>query len=129
MRQFLIARDQTCRTPYCDAPIRHIDHVISRQHDGQTEISNGQGKCERCNYTKESPGWASSADPDTSTVTVTTPTGHAYSSQPPPPPQSTEGQKAPATTGPPPSPSRRKRPAIDIVCPEQRLKRQFEIVG
>ena len=118
MRQFLIARDQTCRTPYCDAPIRHIDHIISGQHDGQTEITNGQGKCERCNYTKESEGWTSNADPDTSTVTITTPTGHTYSSQPPPPPQSTKWQKAPATTGPPPGPSRTKRPTIDIVFPD-----------
>ena len=127
MRQFLIARDQTCRTPYCDAPIRHLDHVISRQHDGQTEITNGQGKCERCNYTKESEGWTSTADPDSSTVTITTPTGHAYSSQPPTPPQSTEWQKAPATTGPPPPARPRTRPVIDIVFPEQRLKRRIFI--
>ena len=35
MRQFLIARDQTCRTPYCDAPIRHINrehHRNGHQH-------------------------------------------------------------------------------------------------
>src|SRR5581483_12012086 len=25
-RAFLRLRDQTCRTPYCDAPIRHADH-------------------------------------------------------------------------------------------------------
>ena len=129
MRQFLIARDQTCRTPYCDAPIRHIDHIISRQHDGQTEITNGQGKCERCNYTKESPGWASSADPDNGTVTITTPTGHAYGSQPPPPPQTTEWQKAPATTGPPSPAARKSRTVVDIVFPEQRLRKRFEVVG
>ena len=27
-RQYLIARDQTCRTPWCGAPIRHADHTI-----------------------------------------------------------------------------------------------------
>ena len=128
VRQFIIARDQICRTPYCDAPIRHIDHVVSRQHDGQTEIANGQGKCERCNYVKESAGWASTTDPDTSTVTITTPTGHTYNSQPPPPPQSTPWQKAPATTGPPPGPSRKTRPVIDIIFPEQRYKREIYYV-
>ncbi|WP_420713945.1 HNH endonuclease [Arthrobacter sp. H14-L1] len=28
LRRFIITRDQTCRTPWCDAPIRHIDHII-----------------------------------------------------------------------------------------------------
>ena len=28
LRRFLQARDETCRTPYCDAPIRHLDHII-----------------------------------------------------------------------------------------------------
>jgi hypothetical protein len=28
LRRFIHIRDNTCRTPYCDAPIRHIDHVI-----------------------------------------------------------------------------------------------------
>ncbi len=28
LRRFLQARDDTCRTPYCDAPIRHHDHII-----------------------------------------------------------------------------------------------------
>jgi hypothetical protein len=27
LREALIARDQTCRTPWCDAPIRHADHI------------------------------------------------------------------------------------------------------
>ena len=54
LRQFLIARDQICRTPYCDAPIRHIDHIDSRNNGGATDLTNGQGKCERCNYVKES---------------------------------------------------------------------------
>ena len=30
-RQYLIARDQTCRGPFCDAPIRHADHVVPHE--------------------------------------------------------------------------------------------------
>jgi hypothetical protein len=33
-RQFLIARDHTCRTPWCDAPIRHSDHVTGHPRAG-----------------------------------------------------------------------------------------------
>lgn len=29
LRDFIVARDQTCRTPYCDAPIREADHVVA----------------------------------------------------------------------------------------------------
>ena len=49
----------TCRTTGCNAPIRHHDHVTPASADGPTAASNGQGLCERCNYVKESPGWAS----------------------------------------------------------------------
>ena len=42
-RQFLVARDQTCRTAYCDAPIRHSDHVTGRVNNGPTDIKDGQG--------------------------------------------------------------------------------------
>ena len=31
LRRFIEARDATCRTPYCDAPIRHIDHIVPWQ--------------------------------------------------------------------------------------------------
>ena len=27
LRRFIQIRDDTCRTPYCDAPIRHLDHI------------------------------------------------------------------------------------------------------
>jgi hypothetical protein len=86
-RQFLITRDQTCRTPFCDAPIKHADHITPRRNGGPTKINNGQGLCERCNYTKEQPGWTSHAEPD-GTITITTPTGRTIISEPPPPPRS-----------------------------------------
>lgn len=48
-----------CRTPGCNAPIRHGDHVVRDADGGQTSAHNGQGLCERCNYVKETLGWTS----------------------------------------------------------------------
>jgi len=56
---FIGVRDRTCRTPYCDAPIRHRDPATPRNRGGPTSAVNGLGECERCNYTKEAPGWRS----------------------------------------------------------------------
>jgi hypothetical protein len=84
LRDLTVLRDQTCRTPWCDAPIAHIDHVRSVRRGGQSTAPNGQGLCEACNYTKEAPGWR--ADLVTTaghTVEITTPTGHRYRSSPP----------------------------------------------
>jgi hypothetical protein len=86
-RQFLITRDQTCRTSWCGAPIRHADHVTAYAGGGATELANGNGKCAACNYVKEAPGWISRTNADAS-ITITTPTGHRYHNQPPPPPKS-----------------------------------------
>jgi hypothetical protein len=80
-------RDWTCRDQFCDAPIRHLDHIQQRRHDGPTTQINGRGVCERGNYTRELPGWSVHlADPDDHTVVTTTPTGHTYTSNPPEPP-------------------------------------------
>lgn len=87
MRRFLRARDGTCRTPWCDAPIRHFDHVGSSSSGGPTSTTNGEGLCERCNYTKELPGWKTavvSGGRSPHTVRWTTPTGARYDSIAPP---------------------------------------------
>lgn len=86
-RQFLVARDQVCRTPWCSAPIRHADHVRPHAADGPTSITNGAGLCAACNQTKELPGWTSETADDGS-ILVRTPTGHRYLSRPPDPPRS-----------------------------------------
>jgi hypothetical protein len=57
LAQFIAFRDDLCRTPYCDAPIRHTDHATAHAAGGQTSELNGVGSCEACNYTKEAPGW------------------------------------------------------------------------
>lgn len=86
---FIGLRDQTCRTPYCDAPIRHRDHARPHHRLGPTSAGNGLGKCERCNYAKESPGWqvtATTVEDGLHTAEFVTPTGHHYRSTAPPAP-------------------------------------------
>ena len=88
LRRLLFARDgETCRTPWCDAPVRHGDHVTPRARGGRTTLDGGQGLCEACNYAKESPGWRHQTEsqwPRRHTVRITTPTGHTHQSQAPP---------------------------------------------
>jgi len=84
LRQLLVLRDQWCRTPWCDAPIAHADHVRQARRGGHTSLANGQGLCEACNYTRETPGWRADIITNQShVVEITTPTGHSYSSSPP----------------------------------------------
>lgn len=99
LRRFLQIRDDTCRTPYCDAPIRHQDHIIPWHSNGPTTSSNGQGLCEACNHTKEAPGWT--ARPVTRpgqrhSVQLQTPTGHTYHSTAPPLPGTVPTKTTPA---------------------------------
>ncbi|HEU4330638.1 MAG TPA: DUF222 domain-containing protein [Lapillicoccus sp.] len=91
LRRFLVARDGTCRTPWCDAPVRHLDHVVDHGLGGETSAHNGQGLCVRCNHTKQLPGWRARPEPAppperwrTHTVVLVTPTGHGYASSAPP---------------------------------------------
>ncbi|MGF4043970.1 HNH endonuclease [Paenarthrobacter nitroguajacolicus] len=85
LRRFIEVRDDTCRTPYCDAPIRHIDHVVPWRSGGTTTVDNSAGLCEACNQTKENPGWtAKQVVEDVHTLEVGTPTGHSYRSSAPP---------------------------------------------
>ncbi|QEN13807.1 DUF222 domain-containing protein [Mycolicibacterium sp. ELW1] len=89
LAEFIELRDQRCRTPYCDAPIRHRDHAIPHSRGGATSAANGLGMCEACNYAKESPGWkvvAAVSENGTHTAEFTTPTGAHYHSAAPPMP-------------------------------------------
>ncbi len=87
----LIVRDQTCRTPWCGAPIRHKDHVTAVEEGGVTSEANGQGLCEACNYSKQAPGWHARASGDGAgeEIEITTPTGHRFRSKPPALPRGT----------------------------------------
>ena len=85
-RMFLTARDQVCRTPWCGASIRHADHAVAVAKGGQTDVRNGNGRCARCNLTKDLSGWATKVRDGT--IVTTTPTGHRYRSRLPRPPTS-----------------------------------------
>ena len=84
LRRALIIRDDYCRTPYCGAPIVHLDHTHPFAGGGRTNAANGTGLCARCNYTKELPGWKHDREPGSAALTVTTPTGQRRTSTPPP---------------------------------------------
>jgi hypothetical protein len=91
LRRFLVVRDEVCRTPWCDALVRHADHVVPVAEGGRTSAENGNGLCEQCNYAKDSPGWSAQpqvghpAAPDGAhRIETVTPTGHRYVSRPPP---------------------------------------------
>ncbi|MGO4650838.1 HNH endonuclease [Arthrobacter sp. efr-133-TYG-120] len=111
MRRFIQARDDTCRTPYCDAPIRHFDHIIPWHDGGHTTLANGAGLCEACNHTKELPGWTAQTGAATTqhgtrhVLDIRTPTGHHYRSTAPPPP----GTGLSMTTAAPDSRSHRRK--------------------
>ncbi|MDM7989150.1 HNH endonuclease signature motif containing protein [Arthrobacter sp. zg-Y877] len=95
--RFIAARDQTCRMPWCGAPIRNFDHIRRHSQGGPTSVMNGQGLCEACNQAKEAPGWSATVvkPPGAAgaagtegtaghTVETATPTGHTYRSTAPP---------------------------------------------
>ena len=84
---FIAIRDDTCRTPYCDAPIRHTDHATAAARGGPTSLLNGLGECEACNYAKEASGWSVTTKHDDKgchTAVFTTPTGAVHRSNAPP---------------------------------------------
>ena len=87
LARFIALRDDTCRTPYCDAPIRHTDHADPHIRGGPTNVVNGRGSCEACNYAKQAPGWRVHGwthDDGTHVVEFTTPTGSRHPSKAPP---------------------------------------------
>lgn len=90
LARFIAVRDQVCGTPWCDAPVRHHDHVVGWAAGGATSVENAKGRCADCNYVKEAPGWGAATVPGDRHTTVTrTPTGHVYRSQAPPLPGDT----------------------------------------
>ncbi|MBD5831605.1 HNH endonuclease signature motif containing protein [Janibacter melonis] len=86
VQRLLRVRDGVCRFPFCDAPVRHADHVVGVALGGSTSAANGQGLCARHNLVKALPGWAAvvSASGTEAVVVTTTPTGHRYRSPVPP---------------------------------------------
>ncbi len=87
LRDMVLLRDDlTCSTPWCGAPARHVDHTIRDSEGGETSYENGAGLCERCNYTREAPGWTVIPDPTgpPGTRITHTPAGQMYRHEPEP---------------------------------------------
>ncbi|SDR91836.1 protein of unknown function [Brevibacterium sandarakinum] len=76
LRRMIVIRDDVCRSPWCDAQIKHADHAASFAAGGETAWSNASGLCAACNYAKELMGWKHEATPEK--LIVKTPTGHRY---------------------------------------------------
>lgn len=94
LMQLVAMRDQYCRTPYCTAPIRHFDHVYQAAKGGESSLENCDGRCQRCNNTKEIDGWEERViDGPRHTIEIKTPSGQVYRSTAPPLPGSDDPDK------------------------------------
>jgi len=85
--------------PWCDAPIRHTDHVLPVAEGGHTSEQDLQGMCEAHNYAKQAPGWqmrptggAVAGVPHE--VEIRTPSGQILRSRAPTPPGGRPGREA-----------------------------------
>lgn len=76
LRRMVVFRDDVCRTPWCDARIKHADHVQAAAEGGPTTMENASGLCASCNYAKEHPGWRHQAAEND--LVVLTPSGRRY---------------------------------------------------
>lgn len=101
LAEFIKLRDHTCRTPFCSAPIRHIDHITSYAAGGPTTERNGEGLCARCNFDKEHPDYEVTGDATAATFNIG---GLVATSHPPSPPGA-----------PPPTRSYAERTLMDVM--------------
>ncbi|RAE66979.1 HNH endonuclease, partial [Burkholderia multivorans] len=74
--RMITVRDDVCRTPWCEATIKHVDHATPVAAGGATSWDNASGLCAACNYINELPGWLHRTS--ATELSVTTPTGHRY---------------------------------------------------
>ncbi len=90
LARLLRAREQgVCGSSWCDAPVRHIDHITPHAEGGATSLDNGQGLCARCNHAKQAPGWSQQVTEvdGRHAVQTTMPTGHTSVFVAPAPPR------------------------------------------
>jgi len=78
LREFILARDQTCTWANCAQPRVDLDHVIPYP-DGPTAEHNLDAKCRHHHRTKQRWNFQTERNPDGSSI-ITTPTGHSYTS-------------------------------------------------
>lgn len=101
LKEFIRLRDQRCRTPFCESPVKHTDHIKPAAAGGATSESNGRAGCERCNYDKEHPDYHVTGDARCTTTRIG---ALSVASMPPAPPGK-----------PLPTASRHERRFVDII--------------
>ena len=100
-QHFLRLRDQSCRTPWCDAPIRHADHIHPWDHRRPDHHRQRPGPLPGLQPRQAGPRLAGQTQPRRGDHHHT-PTGHRYRSREPAPPGA-PGRR-PARAHPPPHP-------------------------
>ncbi|MGO3151021.1 MAG: hypothetical protein ACTIJJ_00145 [Galactobacter sp.] len=67
LAQMIGFRDKFCRHPYCNSPIKHLDHITPHATGGPTSFANGQGLCAHHNLIKDSGNTTTTPQPAAST--------------------------------------------------------------
>ena len=70
-KKLIMARDRRCRDPFCDAPIRHIDHIQRYADGGLTIHPNGRGNANAATMPAKCPAGQSKPSPADSTANLT----------------------------------------------------------
>jgi hypothetical protein len=85
LREFVAARDQTCRGPYCGQPAwsGDLDHTVPYDQGGLTCPCDLGALCRRHHRLKQRPGWTL-AQPRPGVFSWTTPAGRTHMTQPVP---------------------------------------------
>ena len=83
LREFVVARDQTCRRPTCRQPAWRgdLDHTVPYDSGGRTCRCNLGGLCRADHLLKHRPGW-SLVQTAPGTFLWTTPSGRTYRTGP-----------------------------------------------
>jgi hypothetical protein len=102
-KRFLIARDETCRFPYCNVLARRADadHTIEYQHGGPTVVTNLAALCEGHHMDKHHTPWTVTQHPG-GVLEWTSPLGFTHIDVP----QPTRRTTALTAAGPPGSTAR-----------------------
>jgi len=87
LARFIRLRDLDCRTPFCDAPIRHLDHANPKPATDPPPPATVAAPVNAAT-TSRSTGWrvATGEENGVHTIEFLTPTGARYRSTAPPPP-------------------------------------------
>jgi len=83
IREYVEARDRTCRQPTCGQPAQRtdLDHTRPWDQGGATCPCNLGPRCRTHHQIKQAPGWALT-QPEPGTFHLTTPAGRTYITRP-----------------------------------------------